>query len=91
MAQSPADSKDNINEDLSTSCNDFTRDFYKELSFTSVENMINSPLSIHMILSHLSHGAESTTLNELTKSLCHYNKDLIQEGYKSLIIQLNVR
>ncbi|XP_050580454.1 ovalbumin-related protein X-like isoform X1 [Bombus affinis] len=89
MAQSPADSKDNINEDLSTSCNDFTRDFYKELSSTSVGNIINSPLSIHMILSHLSHGAESTTLNELTKSLCHYNKDLIQEGYKSLIIQLN--
>lgn len=29
MAQSPADSKDNINKDLSTSCNDFTRDFYK--------------------------------------------------------------
>lgn len=44
-----------------------------------------------MILSHLSHGAESTTLNELTKGLCHYNKDLIPEGYKSLIIQLNVR
>lgn len=44
-----------------------------------------------MILSYLSHGAESTTLNELTKSLCHYNKESIQEGYRSLITQLNVR
>lgn len=44
-----------------------------------------------MILSYLSHGAESTTLNELTKSLYHYDKDSIQEGYRSLITQLNVR
>lgn len=44
-----------------------------------------------MILSHLSHGAESTTLDELTKSLYHYNKSLIEEEYRSLINKLNVR
>ncbi|KAF3423284.1 hypothetical protein E2986_12788 [Frieseomelitta varia] len=94
MAQSlttPPNSEDNISKHLSASCNDFTKNLYKELSSDYRGNVVNSPLSIHMILSYLSHGAESTTLNELTKSLYHYDKDSIQEGYRSLITQLNVR
>ncbi|XP_043520446.1 antichymotrypsin-2-like isoform X2 [Frieseomelitta varia] len=92
MAQSlttPPNSEDNISKHLSASCNDFTKNLYKELSSDYRGNVVNSPLSIHMILSYLSHGAESTTLNELTKSLYHYDKDSIQEGYRSLITQLN--
>ncbi|KAK1135482.1 hypothetical protein K0M31_000074 [Melipona bicolor] len=85
----PPNSEDDISKHLSASCNDFTKNLYKELSSDSRGNVVNSPLGIHMILSYLSHGAESTTLNELTKSLYHYDKDSIQEGYRSLITQLN--
>ncbi|CAD1478691.1 unnamed protein product, partial [Heterotrigona itama] len=92
MAQSPTNppnSEDNTSKHLSVSCNDFTKNLYKELSSDYRGNIVNSPLSIHMILSYLSHGAESTTLNELTKSLYHYDKNSIQEEYRSLITQLN--
>ncbi|KOX72767.1 Alaserpin [Melipona quadrifasciata] len=88
MTQSPT-TPNNISKHLSASCNDFTKNLYKELSSDFRGNVVNSPLSIHMILSYLSHGAESTTLNELTKSLYHYDKDSIQEEYRSLITQLN--
>ncbi|PBC25413.1 leukocyte elastase inhibitor [Apis cerana] len=84
-----SNNKENIGKYLSASYNNFTKDLYKELTSTNVGNIINSPLIIHMILSHLSHGAESTTLDELTKSLYHYNKSLIEEEYRSLIIKLN--
>ncbi|CAK9799753.1 unnamed protein product [Anthophora quadrimaculata] len=92
MEQSSAthlSSENNIYKNLSTSCNDFTKAFYKELSSTNVGNIVTSPLSIHMILSHLSHGAESLTLTEFTKTLCHRDKDSIKEGYKLLTAQLN--
>ncbi|CAL7939940.1 unnamed protein product [Xylocopa violacea] len=92
MEQSCASSlnnKDTVFKILSASCNDFTKAFHKELSLAATGNIVSSPLSVHMILSHLSHGAESITLAELTKSLCHYNKDSVKEGYKSLITLLN--
>ncbi|XP_076765560.1 leukocyte elastase inhibitor isoform X2 [Xylocopa sonorina] len=92
MEQSCASSlnnKDIVFKNLSASCNDFTKAFYKELSSGATGNIVSSPLSIHMILSYLSHGAESSTLAELTKGLCHYDKDSVKEGYKSLITQLN--
>lgn len=44
-----------------------------------------------MILSLLSHGAESETLSELTNGLCHRDKDSIKEEYMTLINRLNVR
>ncbi|XP_076183026.1 antichymotrypsin-2 isoform X2 [Ptiloglossa arizonensis] len=84
-----ASSNKNIYQNLSASCNDFAQAFYKELSVTSKENIVTSPLSIHMILSLLSHGAESETLSELTNGLCHRDKDSIKEEYMTLINRLN--
>lgn len=75
---------------LSASCNEFTRNLYRQLSSTSASgNIVSSPLSIHMILSYLSHGAESTTLEEFTKSLYLYDRESIKEAYRTLITQLN--
>ncbi|OAD58440.1 Ovalbumin-related protein Y [Eufriesea mexicana] len=37
-----------------------------------------------MILSYLSHGAESTTLDELTKTLCHYDKSSIIKALENI-------
>ncbi|XP_043250835.1 leukocyte elastase inhibitor-like isoform X1 [Colletes gigas] len=78
-----------LHKDFSISCNDFTQAFHKELSITSEGNIVTSPFSIHMILSLLSHGAESETLDEMTVGLCHRNKDSIKEGYATLIALLN--
>lgn len=44
-----------------------------------------------MILSLLSHGAEAETFDELINGIRYHYKDLIQDAYKSLIAQLNVR
>ena len=79
----------NMHENLSVSCNDFTTDFYKELSATNDKNIVSSPLSIHMILSLLSHGAEAETFDELINGIRYHYKDLLQDAYKSLITQLN--
>ncbi|XP_076242697.1 antichymotrypsin-2 isoform X3 [Calliopsis andreniformis] len=42
-----------------------------------------------MILSLLSHGAESETLDELVSGLCHREKNAIKNHYASLIAALN--
>nr|XP_003703429.2 PREDICTED: antichymotrypsin-2-like isoform X1 [Megachile rotundata]XP_012141559.1 PREDICTED: antichymotrypsin-2-like isoform X1 [Megachile rotundata] len=81
--------KNHACQSLSVSCNDFTKDFYKELSATTTENIVSSPLSIHMILSLLSHGAGGETLDEMLHGIRYHYKDLIQDAYKSLIAQLN--
>ncbi|XP_076242696.1 antichymotrypsin-2 isoform X2 [Calliopsis andreniformis] len=82
-------SKGIVHTDLTASCNDFAKAFYKELCFTSDENIVSSPLSVHMILSLLSHGAESETLDELVSGLCHREKNAIKNHYASLIAALN--
>ncbi|XP_015428728.1 PREDICTED: ovalbumin-related protein X-like [Dufourea novaeangliae] len=79
----------NIYKNLSSSCTDFTKAFNKELCFSNEGNIVSSPLSIHMILSLLSHGAETETLNELTSGLCHHEKSSIKEGYTNLTALLN--
>ncbi|XP_017880303.1 leukocyte elastase inhibitor-like isoform X2 [Ceratina calcarata] len=77
-------------KNLSIACNEFTRNIYKQFTAASAnENIVSSPLSIHMILSYLSHGADSTTLEEFTKSLYLFDKESIKEGYRSLITQFN--
>ncbi|XP_076669976.1 alaserpin isoform X1 [Andrena cerasifolii] len=92
MAQStntPSNSRKDVHKNLSTSCNEFTKDFNKELALASKGNIVSSPLSVHMILSLLSHGADSETLDELTTGLYHLDKNSIEEGYTSLIAVLN--
>lgn len=78
-----------VHKDLATSCNDFAKAFYKELSSVSKENIISSPLSVHMILSLLSHGAGSETLDDFISGLGHREQKIIKEQYASLITVLN--
>ncbi|XP_031829793.2 leukocyte elastase inhibitor isoform X1 [Nomia melanderi] len=78
-----------VHQNLSASCAAFSKVFYKELYVTSEENIVSSPLSIHMILSLLSHGAKSETLNALSTSLYHHDKNMIKEGYADLVTVLN--
>ncbi|XP_076644251.1 leukocyte elastase inhibitor isoform X2 [Halictus rubicundus] len=79
----------NICKSLSASCFDFTKVFHTELSRTSEANVVSSPLSVHMILSLLSHGAKNETLSELTTGLYHHDKNFIEKGYTALIAALN--
>lgn len=79
----------NVYQSLSASCNEFTNTFHKELLSANEGNVVSSPLSVHMILSLLSHGAGSATLDEFTSGLCHRNAKSLNEGYRSLISLLN--
>lgn len=62
----------------------------QSLSANTDNNIIISPLSLHMLLSLLSNGAEGSTLNELRSAL-GYDKESLNQEYKDLIVLLNVR
>ncbi|XP_054010780.1 antichymotrypsin-2-like isoform X2 [Hylaeus anthracinus] len=83
-----ASNSKNVYKDLSAACSRFTQTFHKELCVTSEGNIVTSPLSVHMILSLLSHGAKSETLDELSHGLFHSSRDSISEEYSSLLANL---
>lgn len=55
------------------------------------DNVVTSPLSLHMILSLLVNGANGTTLNELMSALHHNDTSSLNNEFKVLIPLLNVR
>ncbi|EZA59235.1 antichymotrypsin-2 isoform X2 [Ooceraea biroi] len=74
---------------LSTACNDFTISLYKHLATSSGNNIVTSPLSLHLLLSLLSNGAGGSTLNELQAALRHDDRVSLNDEFKALISSLN--
>lgn len=54
------------------------------------ENIITSPLSVHVVLSYLSHGASGETALEMINGLSIKDTKLLHIGYKSLLSTLDV-
>lgn len=88
LTKGTSDNTTNIYDNLSASCNGFTSSFYKELVAAEKGNIVISPFSIHMTLSLLSHGAETTTLHELKTNLYHNDIELLKKETESLISAL---
>lgn len=60
----------------------------------NLKNIILSPLSVHVTLSYLCHGARENTANEMIKGLSINTIDWSQYemhiGYKNLLASINV-
>ncbi|XP_018310584.1 antichymotrypsin-2 isoform X2 [Mycetomoellerius zeteki] len=88
MSLSGSKMEQNDIKTLSTACNNFMLPLYKSLTTNTDSNVVISPLSLHMILSLLSNGAEGSTLNEL-KSVLHYDDIIsVNDEFKALIVLL---
>ncbi|XP_014479261.1 PREDICTED: leukocyte elastase inhibitor-like isoform X2 [Dinoponera quadriceps] len=70
-------------------CSSFTNILYKNLSTIINDNVVTSPLSLHMILSLLVNGADGTTLDELKSVLHHNDSSSLNNEFKALIPLLN--
>ncbi|XP_011644246.1 antichymotrypsin-2-like isoform X4 [Pogonomyrmex barbatus] len=78
----------NASNVLSVACNNFTIPLFKSLSIGTGNNVVISPLNLHMILSLLSNGAGGFTLKEL-KSVLHHDTVSLNDEFKTLILLLN--
>lgn len=74
---------------VSASCSRFTNQLYKSISAATADNILTSPLSIHLILSLLSNGASGSTLNELISVLYHDDMFSLIGEFKDLMSHLN--
>lgn len=80
----------NMSQSVFDSCIKFSSSFYKVLASNTSGNIISSPLSVHVILSLLSRGANGPTAKELTAGLYLSNVDsLVHDGFKFLLSMLN--
>lgn len=66
----------------------FSNSLHKTLTSGTEENVINSPFSLHTILSLLSLGAENATAEELKSGLFHPKTNL-ESGVKGLLALFN--
>ncbi|KAK0097140.1 hypothetical protein PV326_003145 [Microctonus aethiopoides] len=71
------------------SCREFSSKLYKVVSEGFGENVIISPLSVHVVLSYLSHGASGETALEMINGLSIKDTKLLHIGYKSLLSTLD--
>lgn len=65
-------------------------DFFSQVITEQEGNLISSPLSVHIILSYLSHGAGGETVKELLNGLDIEDHSRLHTDYQSLITALNV-
>nr|AXY94718.1 serpin [Habrobracon hebetor] len=71
-------------------CRTFSTNFYKAVSSAlKGQNIISSPLSVHVLLSYLTHGAKGRTVEEMVTGLSVSDAERLHIGYKSLIAALN--
>ncbi|XP_034940184.1 ovalbumin-related protein X-like [Chelonus insularis] len=73
----------------SDSCSIFTSKVYKTIIEEVNGNIISSPISIHLLLSFLSHGAKGKTADELIDNLYIEDFDQLSTEYKNFISTLN--
>lgn len=83
------DKESNPFKSISRACNDFTNPLYMNLSASTNKSLIISPLSLHIVLSLVSNGAEASTRNELRSVLGYNNNELLNDEYEVLIYLLN--
>ncbi|XP_011299980.1 ovalbumin-related protein X isoform X2 [Fopius arisanus] len=71
-------------------CRVFSSSFYKILGKELKDsNIVSSPLSVHVLLSYLTHGARGRTAEEMVNCLSISGIEQWQFGYKNLISSLN--
>ncbi|XP_008556782.1 antichymotrypsin-2-like [Microplitis demolitor] len=67
----------------------FTSNLYKTTIEEYNDNVIFSPISIHVILSFISHGAKGKTAEEMINGLCIKDISKLNIDYKNIISILN--
>ncbi|KAH0541152.1 antichymotrypsin-2-like [Cotesia glomerata] len=67
----------------------FTSNLFKAVTEDKSENIIFSPVSIHVVLSFLSHGARGNTAEEMINNLYIKDIDHLKADYKNILSILN--
>ncbi|XP_015588578.1 leukocyte elastase inhibitor isoform X2 [Cephus cinctus] len=86
MAAAPESLAQDAFKNASEACNKFSNTFYKALVTDASGNLASSPLSLHIVLSLLSHGASGMTAEQLKAALHLAGVDHPVHGEISLLL-----